>query len=51
MILFSLAVTYLMFKLVLSLANDQSKKQAIKTEQDRQRMELREALRQNARMR
>lgn len=51
MILFSLVVTYLMFKLVLSLASDQSKKYATKIEQDRQRMELREALRQNARMR
>lgn len=50
MILFSLVVAYLMLKLVLSLSKDQDVKHAAKVEKDRQRAELREALRQNARM-
>lgn len=51
MILFSLAFAYVMLKIVLSLVKDQDEKYNVKIEQDRQRRELREALRQNARMR
>ncbi len=51
MILLSLGITYLMIKLVIELTKDQDKKYKIKAEQDRQRRELRDALRQNARMR
>ena len=51
MILFSLAFAYVMIKIVIDLMNEQDKRYKIKREQDRQRRELREALRQNARMR
>lgn len=51
MILFSLVFAYLMFSFVFSLMKTQDEKHKVKVEQDRQRRELREALRQAARMR
>ena len=50
MILFAIAFAYVMIKIVIELMKDQDDKYKIKREQDRQRRELREALRQNARM-
>lgn len=51
MILFSLAFAYVMLTILASLMQKQDERHKIKYEQDRQRRELREALRQNARMR
>lgn len=51
MILFSIAVAYVFLKILVGLVGEQDKRHSIKVEQDRQRRELREALRQNARMR
>ncbi len=50
MILFAIAFAYVMIKIIIGLMKDQDDKYKIKREQDRQRRELREALRQNARM-
>ena len=51
MILLSIGFTYLMIRLTISLMKKQDERYKTKREQDRQRRELREALRQNARMR
>ena len=51
MILLSIGFTYLMIRLTISLMKTQDERYKTKREQDRQRRELREALRQNARMR
>lgn len=51
MIIFSLVIAYLMFSFVFSLMKTQDEKHKIKVERDRQRTELREALKQAARMR
>lgn len=51
MILISLAIGYVMIKILVGLVASQDERYKTKTEQDRQRRELREALRQNARMR
>lgn len=51
MIILSIVFIFILFKIAASLMAEQDKRHAIKREQDRQRRELREALRQNARMR
>lgn len=51
MILLSIGFTYLIIRLTISLMKTQDERYKTKREQDRQRIELREALRQNARMR
>ena len=51
MILFSLVIAYLMFGLVFGLMKTQDEKHKTRVEQNRQRTELREALKQAARMR
>lgn len=51
MILFYLVIAYLMFGLVFSLMKTQDEKHKTRVEQNRQRTELREALKQAARMR
>ncbi len=51
MILLSIGFTYLMIRLTISLMKTQDERYKTKREQDRQKRELREALRQNARMR
>lgn len=51
MILFSFVIAYLMFGLVFSLMKTQDEKHKTRVEQNRQRTELREALKQAARMR
>ena len=50
MILLSLALGYVMLMIVSDLMKTQEKRYNTKRENDRQRRELREALRQNARM-
>ena len=50
MILFAIGFAYVMIKIIIELMKDQDEKYKTKREQDRQRRELREALRQNARM-
>lgn len=51
MVILSIAVAYVFLKILVSLVGEQDKRHAIKVEQDRQRRELREAARYNARMR
>ena len=51
MIILSIFFIFILFKIAASLMAEQDKRHDIKREQDRQRRELREALRQNARMR